>query len=425
MNTVHLMIFCAATLGLSNFSCAQQEPYKKLIASYSYHSADIVNGEINYAKVLSGSQIVPLLEMTDEQLVQFKALSDRFFAERKQISEKRKAEIASQDLSKQQRIEALRQADERNVLVPIDVREELNKVLLPHQVEFIETYMPLRFIVNSLNLEKKGVAQKTTYAQGLGKLLGVDESEADQIVTKLKEVRAEFADEILQILYEEVESAINLLNSKQKQIASRLLKMDKKRSALLDASDIRSLISQRLAWKASRRSRVTISLRTAFQFTTSEERKWLELAPDQEKELNLFLRSTMQSPNGNGKSIKMSFKRYPNDQKKVVGETDRLNVLYESVSGVLLTQQIEELRVLDRWRLLKVRPLPFLLSTAEFKEKIPVEEMQRDEFLEEYNGLLDTTIKKLKEVQKEQYDQLASYLPTDWKEKFTKAAEDN
>ena len=179
------LTICMMAFVIANPTISFSQSESSSLISRVYYPEDIVNGKINYAKLLAGSDIIPLLALTDEQRVQFRTTANEFFLLRREISDQRLAEVKSSDLTKEERKEAFRKATELGTEDPFDVDARLREFLLPHQMEVARTGIPLRFLLGSLQGNSQG-NRRNSVPENVSALLGVSKENAKAIVARIK-----------------------------------------------------------------------------------------------------------------------------------------------------------------------------------------------------------------------------------------------
>lgn len=424
------LVSLAFLVGLSVFvSETRAQEQAGVLTVRSFRGEDIVDGKINYSKVLGDKSVWSTLEISDEQRTELESLANEFFETRRNVRDELWQAISDSDLSRKDKIAAGSISD-LDMEVPMDVEARLSQILLPHQMEFLHTYLPLRFLLHSIQHENIK-DESRQYAKSLGTLLGVSGTEARTIAKESKKIQQGFQNDIRKILFEEIESAVKLLDGDQRDGMNAHLGMEKERADLLEVDDLRSLIARRIAWQNNKNYSIQIPHRSEFKFATRQEKAWLQLTDAQFEEITTVFMSSLKekweagqpADQKNKDRLVYSFKGYTDDTQRLKLERNRLTELYELSRTVLLPHQVEELRILDRWCFLNVRSFTEFLKTSDFE--LDNDEVKLKKFSDSYREVLQLSIDKLTEIQKLQHDKLVERLPNGWKEKLQRIGTDN
>ena len=415
-------VFSSLGIGI----CDAQE-YPRVKSTRAFLAADIVDGKINYGKVLGSQSLWSILELTDDQRLQMHELADRFFQMRQGALDFHLKNVNESDLTQ---IEKIKNASKSvfQFEAGIDVEHDLEQILLPHQIDLIQALLPLRFILNSIKNDRKDHSLVQVQAnKSLAVLFGMEEKEVSLILDKMYAVKRGFYGKIREVIYQEFQSAFKLVAPDKRAQLDELLGFEKDRIELIAVSDLRLLISRRIAWQKGKTIRLAIKPRSINSFVNSTEKKWLNIDSGQEDELrkkwtnySRKLWQTNQPQDEKDRKV-MRFTIGGNGGSSFEGKQSKL---YEIAGNVLLPEQMEELKRLDRWRLMNEEPFSRFLDVSD--EQVMLSEKERNQFQKMYQAnVLGNSLKKLLEIQEEQHRKFISLLPQQWSERLSEIGFEN
>lgn len=393
-----------------------------------YEKAAYVDGEVNIAYVLGNRKLWDRLELTDEQYQQLESTADEYFQTRQMTFRQRlldiRAGVDSGLVSDEEATRAATKAALVKTKSSFEI-ENLSEIFVPHQIELLQSHLSYSFLCSCL-LELKedpDGKQARKRESNFAKLFGVSEKEARKTISMARDTQEAFKKEIREVLYWEISSAAALVQDDS--VASKLLGIDENREGLLAVSNIRLLIAQRKAWQKEKRYVVQIPRRTVETFATGVEVEWLQLTTDQYSEFDALLTSLKKRDqpalldsvaSQEFSSYSVRFNQELGLEKTAVSGSE----LYKRVSEILLPAQIDELQILDRWRILNGCPFTRLLDLPDVVDLLELEPVTRKRISKEYLSILEESISRLCEIQSRQRNELVDSLPKEWRERFEK-----
>jgi len=249
--------------------------------------------------------------------------------------------------------------------------------------------------------------------QNLAMTLGIESRQAKKTLSRIKGVKDKYGGEIREILMKEVLKSVQLLPQRQKSTVKELLGISNSdenrelRNFLLQVDNLERLIDQRSAWADGKKTSGFVIRRTKQNFFAPGEYVQFDFTDEQNEKLKrvLSLRLDPDDP-----SSPLQFKFNLNGNQADLDE--ELAQLYLDVKNVLLPSQMEELLILDRWRVLNQQPFTKLVGS--FGDKVRLKTAVEQHFENRYQEVLRDTVEKLRDVQERQKREVVKALPAEW-----------